>query len=251
MRTEQHTNWLSYGAGVISTAMLVALMDGRVKAEPWRVVWADTKDEKDETYSYVFGTIMPWLRARGRTLEVVCGQEGVLERWERLEVTGSRIVRACTSHAKIYPMRRHVLAHGTVGDTQLVGIDADEQHRAKQPSDDKLKVRYPLIELDWGRDECVEAIKGAGLPVPPKSGCWHCPFMRKAEVVQLAISAPCKFERIVALEDAAAAKHGQRLNQWGNKTAREWRDGGSLFVDASKDLPCACWDGDVGEGGAV
>jgi 3'-phosphoadenosine 5'-phosphosulfate sulfotransferase (PAPS reductase)/FAD synthetase len=242
------THWLSYGAGVNSTAVLLALLDGTIKADPWRVVFADTRDEKDETYAYIDQYVTPLLRRRGRVLEVVCADEGVLERWERLSVTGNRILRTCSVEAKIKPITRHVAAHGKPGDVQLIGIHADEQHRAKQPSDGRV-LRFPLIEMGWGHDECVAAITKAGLPVPVKSGCWHCPFARVKEVVQLTISSPCKFDRIIKLEDAANAKHGPQPDgsprmQW-RKPAREIRDGGSLFADAGNDLPCACWDGDA------
>lgn len=239
--------WVSYGAGVNSTAMIVALVKGRLNVGHWRVVFSDTMDEKDSTYKYLYGVMMPWLKARGRTLEVVRADEGVLERWQRLSVTGNRIIRSCSDEGKIKPIKRHILAHGSADDVQLLGIHAGESHRAKPARAGELVRRYPLIELDWGQDECVAAIVDAGLPVPEKSGCWHCPFMRRREIVELSISAPCKFERIVALEDAANAKHGPQPDgsprmQW-NKPAREIRDGGSLFADASKDLPCACWDG--------
>jgi 3'-phosphoadenosine 5'-phosphosulfate sulfotransferase (PAPS reductase)/FAD synthetase len=243
--TKPLTHWLSYGAGVNSTAVLVALLDGRIQADPWRIVWADTHDEKDETYDYVFGVIQPFLRKRGRVLEIVCGREGVLGRWERLSVTGSRLIRSCTEESKILPIKRHILAHGSPADVQLIGIHADEAHRAKPARSGELARRYPLIDLDWGSDECREAIEAAGLPVPVKSGCWHCPFMRRREIVDLAISAPCKFDRIVKLEDAANAKHpsedGTPRMQW-SKPAREIRDGGALFADAANDKPCACFD---------
>ena len=242
--TTKVMHWLSYGAGVNSTALLVALIEKKVDAHPFRVVFSDTQDERDETYDYLYHYAMPYARKHGVTVEVCRGYEGVLERWERLGVTGSRINRACTDHAKQTPLRKHIKAHShkDAEIVRLIGIHAEEQHRAKLSPDGEPRTRYPLIELGWGPEECREAIERAGLPIPVKSGCWHCPFMRVAEVVQLTISQPCKFDRIVRLEEAAAEKHGNRLNQWGNKTAREWRDGGSLFADASKDLPCGCMD---------
>jgi 3'-phosphoadenosine 5'-phosphosulfate sulfotransferase (PAPS reductase)/FAD synthetase len=249
------THWLSYGGGVNSTALLIALIDGRVKAEPWRVLFSDTMDEKDETYAYTYGVLMPYLRQQGRSLEIVRPAEGVLERAERLSVTLSRTLRTCTVEAKIMPINRHIKAHGSPDDVQLIGIDAGEAHRANhetRPGD--LAKRYPLLELDWDRDDCVEVIKAAGLPVPPKSGCWHCPFMRKAEVISLAINMPDRFGRIVKLEDAANREHpsddGRPRTQWGDRPAREWarlacdsKSSGELFQGVDPDPPCACYDG--------
>lgn len=253
------TNWLSYGAGVNSTALLVALLDGRVQADPWRIVWADTKDEKDATYDYVFHVVQPLLRRHGRTLEIVCDREGVIERWERLQVTGSRIIRACTRHAKIDPIKRHIRAHGGKDDVQLIGIDAGESHRAKPGYEGELRRRFPLIELDWAREECVEAIVAAGLPLPEKSGCWHCPFMRVREIEALAQQQPEKFRRIVALEKAANAAHpstdGVTRTHWGDRPALEWaaracakNTSGPLFQAVDPDPPCVCFDGDDTDG---
>lgn len=239
------THWLSYGGGINSTALAILLAEKRVPGvDRWRCVFCDTKDEKDETYWYVDLVFRPWLRQRGVVIETVCADEGVLERWERLAVTGNRMLRTCSIESKIKPVARHIEAHGSPDDVQFIGIHADEADRAKE----RARVRYPLIELDLGQEECVETIKAAGLPVPVKSGCWHCPFARRGEVVALAVSAPCKFERIVKLEDAANAKHGPQPDgtprmQW-SKPARQIRDGGALFEDAAKDLPCGCWDGE-------
>lgn len=244
------THWLSYGGGVNSTALVIALCDGLIPGvDRWRVVFSDTKDEKDETYDYIDRVMRPWIRQRGKVIETVCGTEGVLERWQRLKVCGNRMLRACTVEAKIKPITWHIEAHGSKNDIQLIGIHADEQHRAKPARDGELARRFPLVELGWGSEECVDAIKRAGLPVPVKSGCWHCPFMRRKEIIELSISAPCKFEQIVALEDAANAEQGADVNQnprmqW-HRPAREIRDGGALFADASKDMPCSCWDGDA------
>ena len=239
-------HWLSYGAGVNSTALLVALIEKKVDAHPFRVVFSDTQDERDETYDYLYHQAMPYARKHGVTIEVCRGYEGVLERWERLSVTGNRIMRTCTKEAKTTPIGKHIRAHTHKEQAivQLIGIHADEQHRARPANLGESEKRYPLIELGWGPEECREAIERAGLPIPVKSGCWHCPFLRKQQVIDLCISAPCKFDRIIRLEDAANAKHpGDTVRtQWGDKPAREWRDGGSLFADASKDLPCGCMD---------
>lgn len=262
-------HWLSYGVGVNSTALLVALITRQLDVGPWRTVFADTQDEKPETYEYLYQAAMPYARKHGVTIEVVRACEGVLERFERLSVTGSRLIRSCSVEAKIKPITRHILSHGSPNDVQLIGIHAGERGRsAKAPRTGDLARRYPLLELDWDQDDCVEAIRAAGLPVPVKSGCWHCPFMRVREVIQLAISAPDRFGRIVRLEDAANKAHpsddGTPRTQWGDKPAREWQaracatkaagaEPGSrvlmetpLYDDIDPPPPCECFDGESG-----
>jgi 3'-phosphoadenosine 5'-phosphosulfate sulfotransferase (PAPS reductase)/FAD synthetase len=261
--------WLSYGVGVNSTALMVAVVTKQLVLDaPLRIVFADTQDEKDETYTYLFTHAMPYARRHGLTIEVVRPDEGVLQRFERLQVTGSRIVRSCSAEAKIKPITKHIRAHGTPQDVQLIGIHAGEQGRSRKASKPgELPRRYPLIELDWDQEDCEEAIVAAGLPVPVKSGCWHCPFMRVREIITLAISAPDKFGRIVRLEDAATAKHGPDptggpRTHWGDRPTREWAaracavkaagaDAGErvvmehpLFDERNPPPPCECFDGE-------
>lgn len=239
--------WLSYGGGVNSTALAVLLMQGVFpQYEPWRIVFADTGNERPETYAYIHNVFIPWLMGHGKALELAKPIETVLERWERLRVTGSRTHRGCTDHGKVRPIREHIEAFG--GGIQLIGIDAGEAHR----SPDALR---PLVDLDIDRDECEAIIHAAGLPSPGKSGCWFCPFMRVREVITLARTEPCKFERIARLEDLAIETHGpcpdgQPRTQWGNKPASYWRaragQGEFSFDEGrlSDDVPhCECYDG--------
>ena len=95
------TYWLSYGGGVNSTALAVLLCEGKLpQYTPWRVMWSDTHDEEDHTYRYIETVFVPYLAHFGKQLETVRPDEGVIERWERLSVTGSRIIRSCTTKLK-------------------------------------------------------------------------------------------------------------------------------------------------------
>lgn len=252
------TYWLSYGGGVNSTALMVLLCEHKLpQYEPFRFIWADTRDEQDETYEYIDRTIRPYLRGHGHVLETVCDKEGVLARWQRLSTTGNRMLRTCTDHGKIRPITRHIEAHTTRGNAaeQLLGIDAGEAHRAR-PSlpTDPFPKHYPLVDLDLDRAGCVAIIESAGLPVPRKSGCWHCPFMRVGEVLALAKERPERFAQIVALEAASERasppEPGKRRTQWGLVPALEWaaracseQSSGPLFQEIDPDPPCVCYDG--------
>ncbi len=258
--------WLSYGGGVNSTALLLLMLQGKLpQYTPMRFAWSDTRDEQDETYQYIDGVIRPLLRTYGAVLETVCDQESVLARWQRYSVIGSRMLRSCSDHAKIQPLQRHVTAHTPRGykAVQLLGIDAAESHRAR-PSlpTDPFPKHYPLVDLDIDRDGCVAIIKEAGLPVPRKSGCWHCPFMRVAEVLALAKERPDRFQKIVSLEAASERANppapGMRRTHWGNRRAIEWsaraceeNSSGPLFQDEHPDPPCACYDGASSDASAL
>lgn len=259
------TYWLSYGGGVNSTALAILLAEGKLpQYEPWEAIFADTRDEKPETYEYVEKVFIPYLAERRKILHWVKGEEGVLQRWERLKVTGSRILRTCTHHAKVDPIHHFLLMRAENGDAQLIGIDADQPWRARPPHpQDKWEKLYPLVDMKIDRTGCEQIIRDAGLPVPLKSGCWHCPFMRVGEVMDLAINEPDRFNRIEQLEKIATEAHGPTedgspRSQWGNHPAEYWRErakkreeirkieGSQLTMFCSEqesESPCECYDG--------
>jgi 3'-phosphoadenosine 5'-phosphosulfate sulfotransferase (PAPS reductase)/FAD synthetase len=211
---------------------------------------ADTLDEQDETYAYVRDVFVPYLRRYGRELEVCSPRESVIGRWERLKVTGSRITRACTDHGKIRPMHRWIQDYGSPEDESIIGIDAGEAHRAREAEPGQRRKHYPLVDLDIDRDGCAEIIKAAGLPTPPKSGCWHCPFMRVSDILKLAIEHPDRMRRVIRLETVAAEARDQHLCQWNDTPAADYakracqaNSSGPLFQEIDPDPPCGCYDG--------
>lgn len=61
-------------------------------------------------------------------------------------------------------------------------------------------LKYPLIDLRLTRQDCINIIQRAGLPVPPKSSCWFCPFHRISTWQRLKRETPELFDRAIALE---------------------------------------------------
>ena len=52
---------------------------------------------------------------------------------------------------------------------QYMGFDAGESHRIKPATEDYVTNLYPLVDFGIDRDGCVDIIRKAGLPVPPKA----------------------------------------------------------------------------------
>lgn len=274
-------HWLNYGGGVNSTALLILMCERKLEVGDWRILWSDVRDEKDETYAYVADHIEPYLLRHYRFLEKIAPAEGVFARWWRIQVVGSRTLRSCTVEAKIRPIERYLRANGAPGDVQIIGIDAGEERRAKPAlPTDKYSKLYPLVELGIDRDGCVDIIERAGLPVPPKSGCWHCPFVRVGELRELFNTRPDRFAMVEALEARSIASRplepvmtpvefddvtGEATRfvpvmpvraQWGDKPATTWRkrfemeraQGTLPFGDeplAFDEIPCGCFDGEA------
>ena len=201
--------WLSYGGGRNSTALAVLLAENWLTGfEPWECLFADTGDEKPQTYDYIEHQFRPYLERHGKVLHICRDKESVLERWQRLGVVGSRVLRTCTKHAKLRPLNRYRREHDP-NPVALIGIDASETHRARPDREEfkDIPKRYPLVEQGIDLAGCIAIIRRAGLCVPVKSGCWHCPFARKREVLDLCLDRPDLVETIAELEEASLDIH--------------------------------------------
>jgi len=122
-----------------------------------------------------------------------------------------------------------------------IGFDADEPHRAERGDehDSGYAKRYPLIELDMGRDECIAAIDAAGLKRPGKSACFFFPSS-KAHELPKALQ-----DRALAMEENADLTAIKGLGR-----GFAWRD--LIRADAAQckfdfeqrmETPCGCFDG--------
>lgn len=82
-----------------------------------------------------------------------------------------------------------------------LGISLDEWQRMRTDSGKPWKrLEYPLIDLRLDRATCQEIIRQAGLPVPPKSSCWFCPFHSLRTWQEMRQQQPHLFAKAVQLE---------------------------------------------------
>jgi hypothetical protein len=86
-----------------------------------------------------------------------------------------------------------------------LGISLDEFQRVKPNMDpdtmDWKENVFPLIDLRMTRQDCINVIKKAGLPVPPKSSCYFCPFHRLSVWQEMRQKQPDLFWKAAALEE--------------------------------------------------
>lgn len=88
-----------------------------------------------------------------------------------------------------------------------IGISVDEIHRANnRRAEPHETIAYPLLDLRLRRDDCMRIIASEGLPIPPKSSCFFCPFHRPAAWQDLARETPELFEKSCQLEDTLNAR---------------------------------------------
>ena len=219
-------NIISYGAGVDSTALVILAAKGIIDLKRFRVVYADPYDDTPATINFLFDKMYPWLYKYGKFIHIVGRSEGVYGRWLRLKVTGSRKIRSCSQYSKIVPVNRFKRQFEKDWNAKAViciGFNADEAGKRKQ----RPNRRYPLIENNVTRADCIDIIKAEGLPVPPKSGCWCCPFARVAEILAIARN-PEQRDKILELERLANLHHprkdGGLRTHFHNKPFTYWID---------------------------
>lgn len=210
---------VAYGGGVNSTALLIGCVEKGIHIDA--ILFADTgaRDglgEKPPTYWFIW-KFCGWLLEHGLppitivmknsrydSLEDNCLQRSTLP---SKAFGGSSCSDKWKQHPQNYWANHWEPARQCWDSGQrvikLMGIDAGEAHRATITEDAKYLYRYPLVDWNWGREECVEAIERAGLPTPPKSACPFCPSSKKREVLQLAKEWPDLFARAVAMERKA------------------------------------------------
>jgi hypothetical protein len=118
--------------------------------------------------------------------------------------TRGRARRMCTVDWKVRVSHRFLRTIDRTNWTMWLGIAADEAHRsAFTPHNPKwLTIERPLVDMNIDTPTAATIIQKAGLPVPPKSACWFCPFQRVDAFINLHNEHPCLYQRTLDLEKA-------------------------------------------------
>ena len=192
---------LSMGAGVQTTCLL--LMNPKKYDY---VVFADTGDEKPETYYYMENYLKPFCTENNVNWVTVkkTGFESLMDYCIKKELIPTRNFRWCTDKFKIRPIRKFIKSLKSKSPViQDIGISLDESHRANfsgKYGDKYTKFEYPLIEQKITRKQCYEIIQAKGYPIPPKSGCYYCPYAGKQEIRKLHAENKPLYDKAVLME---------------------------------------------------
>lgn len=244
---------VSYGAGTNSTALLVEMVRRGEHVD--LITFADTGGERPETYAYV-QLFSDWLVAHGMPPIITVHKGGKVETLEENCLRMSMLpsvaygFKSCSQKFKVEPQEKfannHPLTKGAWSEglkvIKCIGYDAGEPQRAKFHEDKKYVWRYPLLEWDMGREECVASIRNAGLPLPGKSSCFFCPNSKTQEILTLPDDLQ---DRAIAMErnaDLTSIKGLGRRWRWEDLIASD-RQQMDLFSQPAE-MPCGCYDGD-------
>lgn len=88
-----------------------------------------------------------------------------------------------------------------------LGISTDEARRVRDSEGLFYTRSYPLIELGLSRSDCLRIVADAGLPQPPKSSCYFCPYTKREKWQSMRTEEPELFWSAVELEKNLHAKH--------------------------------------------
>lgn len=178
------TEILSYGGGVQTIAMCVLVAQGRLP-RPDYVIAADTGREMPSTWEYAREYAAPLLESVGIPLHVASHDLATVDLYGKngdllmpMFTSTGKLSTFCSGEWKARVVERYArTVLGIPSYTAWIGFSLDERRRIKG----REGKRFPLIELNLTRVDCIAIIEDAGLPIPPKSRCFMCPHQHNAE----------------------------------------------------------------------
>lgn len=219
---------ISLGAGVQSSTLALMAARGEVGPMPKAAIFADTQDEAASVYRW-----LDWLekqlpfpvyrvtagRLSDASLKMRVTKDG--RKFSRTNIPfftksatgelGKIPHRSCTSDFKLKPLFKKARELGqikrgqkTVGIIQWIGISLDEVQRMKHSREKWAENRWPLIELEMRRHDCLQWMEKNGYPKPPRSACVYCPFHHNSEWRRLRDEEPEEFERAIQENKASS-----------------------------------------------
>ncbi len=222
--------FLSLGLGQQTVALLVLATKGKLKID--EAVFADTGGEHEETYDYLRKIAQPMAEKAGIPFTIVTMAKNAYERetkearvchslegiigWRR-RIPSIRM-RWCTEYSKITPIKLYIREKQKRGEyvkpaRAIIGISFEERLRMHKPHLSEYVTEYPLVERQLVRQDCKQIILAAGYPLPPKSGCYFCPFQSREAWHELYKKDPQKYWKSVEMEERDPGFPGYRLHK--------------------------------------
>ena len=218
-------NYLAFGCGVNSVALYLLL---RHLGRNFEAVFVDHGTDWPETYTYFkkFSAKFPVTRIRPHVSVARTGKtyNNLYDYcWDK-HVVPYAARRWCTKKFKADPLQEYMLKDDEPC-REYIGLDASEERRKADPIDPRIHHAYPLIAHRIDRERCRQMILKAGLPVPPNSKCFICPFQTLAEWKQMYVRYPVLFARARMLEQ----RNRDYARRQGKKAWAMRMDGNTLW----------------------
>ena len=190
-------NILSLGAGVQSSTMALMAAKGEITPMPECAIFADTGWEPKRVYEWLnwLETQLPfpvYRVSKGNLRDDIVtafqkkGFASVPFYTESENKRGGLLRRQCTREYKVEPITKKIRelmglkprqrAKGNVNVTLWIGISTDEIIRMKPNRESLITNRWPLIDKQMSRQQCLAWMAKQGYEKPEKSSCIGCPY---------------------------------------------------------------------------
>lgn len=221
---------LSLGAGVQSTTLALMAARGEIGPMPDCAIFADTRAEKASVYAHLdwLETVLPFPVIRvsraGLSLGDLMLAVASGERSEKgasiipyFVGSGGMIPKQCSKEFKTRVVSKEVRRQLGIGDGKRgpkepivemwLGISQDEMQRMKFNEKKWIHNRWPLIEARMNRRACIQWMEERQYPKAPRSACWFCPFLSKAERRDMRDNEPEDHAKAVTFDLAVRSAH--------------------------------------------
>lgn len=214
----------SSGGGVQSNAIAVLIIQGKLP-KPDLAVISDTEYERSTTWKYMEQYTLPALREAGvelhrvkksdyATVDLYRGDTILIPAYttEETHNTGKvgKLPTYCSNEWKQRVVRRWCNDQGVQQADIWIGMSTDEMRRLKTPTG-KWQNKYPLIDLQMNRADCLALVERHGWPLPPRSACYMCPQQSYDEWQWQKQFSPADHEQAVRFE-GEIQKHDEHLH---------------------------------------
>ena len=212
---------ISLGAGVQSSTMALMAAHGEITPMPDAAIFADTQAEPNEVYRW-----LEWLTAQlpfpvytvtaGNLTEAMLNSD--YNPVPTFQPGGKMGRRQCTREYKIAPVEKKAreicgLEPGLRTRERVAtiwkGISTDEIRRMDEPRNKWANFRFPLVEVNMSRMDCLEWVQRNYDRTPPRSACLYCPYHSNKEWLEIMGSPEGSW---VAGIDTALNKRGEYLH---------------------------------------
>jgi hypothetical protein len=217
---------LSLGAGVQSSTMALMAEEGAFGKKPDAAIFADTGWEPKPVIEH-----LKWLQTKLSFPVHICSKGNIREDIiKAMGPEGSRFAsapfftknpdsnkkgmlrRQCTREYKITPLTKKMRElMGILPRKRFpkdkwievwIGISTDEIQRIKPSRERWQKNRWPLIEMDMNRNQCLDWYKTREqYKVPAKSACIGCPFHDDAFWLDMKRNRPEEFKDACEIDE--------------------------------------------------
>jgi len=108
-----------------------------------------------------------------------------------------QLLRTCTDRFKIRPIHRELRSMGATKAAMWLGISTDEIRRVKPSPLQWVGMRWPLIESNWSRANCIKYLEDHNIEAV-RSACVFCPYKKPSEYEYLT---PGDIQKAVVYDD--------------------------------------------------